>query len=164
MNTKGEDNCFDLRKLDSFNLANIGFIKIDAESFEIEIIKGAIETLKNNNYPPLYIELLGKGNDDPVKMLYDKHSQEVVNILIDLGYLMNTPFVAGTSNDYLFIHKKYLSIRPARQEPITMDPTSQLLKLCEMYSAGHLSEAEFRKAKGRLLSGGSDGVVAGVGS
>lgn len=50
-----EENSFELKKLDSFNLSNIGFIKVDAESFEIEIIKGSIETLKNNNYPPIYI-------------------------------------------------------------------------------------------------------------
>ena len=83
----------------------------DAESFEIEIIKGAIETLKNNNYPPLYIELLGGSdgvNADPHKILYDKHSIEVTNILNNMGYLMNTPFVPGTHNDYLFIHKTQL--------------------------------------------------------
>ena len=110
LNTKDE-NCFELRKLDSFNLTNIGFIKIDAESFEIEIIKGAIETLKNNNYPPLYIELLGGSdgiNADPHKILYDKHSIEVTNILKNIGYLMDTPFVPGTHNDYLFIHKSQI--------------------------------------------------------
>ena len=45
-----------ISKLDSFNLTNIGLIKIDVEGFEKEVLEGAAETLKNNNYPPIIFE------------------------------------------------------------------------------------------------------------
>ena len=37
--------------LDSYNLTNIGFIKIDVEGHEKEVLEGSIETIKRNNYP-----------------------------------------------------------------------------------------------------------------
>lgn len=46
----------EVRTLDSFHLENVGFIKIDVEGFEIEVLKGAVETLKSNNYPRILFE------------------------------------------------------------------------------------------------------------
>jgi FkbM family methyltransferase len=43
-------------QLDSFNLSNIGFIKIDVEGHEEFVLRGAIETLQRNNYPPILFE------------------------------------------------------------------------------------------------------------
>lgn len=97
-------NYFKIMKLDDLQLLNIGFIKIDAESMEIEVIKGSMQTLKNNNYPPIYIELLSCTDNDPVKVLYDKHSEEVIKILTDIGYTINKEFIKGKHDDYLFIH------------------------------------------------------------
>lgn len=45
-----------LKRLDDLNIENIGLIKIDVEGHEIHVIKGAIETLKRNNYPPILFE------------------------------------------------------------------------------------------------------------
>lgn len=42
--------------LDSFNLNNIGLIKIDVEGFEKNVIEGAQETLKRNRYPRILFE------------------------------------------------------------------------------------------------------------
>ena len=45
-NTPGNVQC---RTLDSFNLNNIDFIKIDVDGFEVEVLEGAVETIKRNN-------------------------------------------------------------------------------------------------------------------
>lgn len=51
----------EIKNLDSFNIKNISLIKIDVEGFELNVIKGASETLKENNYPPIIFEAW---NDD----------------------------------------------------------------------------------------------------
>jgi len=48
-----------IETLDSFNLSNVGFIKIDVESYEYFVIDGAKETLLNNN-PIVMIEYLDR--------------------------------------------------------------------------------------------------------
>jgi FkbM family methyltransferase len=42
--------------LDSYNIENIGLIKIDVEGFEKEVLEGSLKTLQNNNYPPIIFE------------------------------------------------------------------------------------------------------------
>jgi FkbM family methyltransferase len=48
-----------VKTLDSFNLTNIGFIKIDVEGYEKEVLEGSLETLIKNNYPPILFESWG---------------------------------------------------------------------------------------------------------
>lgn len=45
-----------LRTLDSFQLENIGLIKIDVEGLEQQVIEGMTETLKRNHYPRILFE------------------------------------------------------------------------------------------------------------
>lgn len=45
--------------LDYYELSNIKLIKIDVEGNELNVIKGALETLKRNNYPPILFESWG---------------------------------------------------------------------------------------------------------
>lgn len=53
-----------VRTLDSFELTDIGFIKIDVEGAEIDVLKGAAQTLKDNNYPPILFESWGDWKTD----------------------------------------------------------------------------------------------------
>jgi FkbM family methyltransferase len=48
-----------MRTLDSFGLSNIGFIKMDVEGFEKEVLVGAKETLKANDHPTILFESWG---------------------------------------------------------------------------------------------------------
>lgn len=49
-----------VNKLDNYNINNISFIKIDVEGHELDVLKGSIETLKRNNYPPFLFESWGE--------------------------------------------------------------------------------------------------------
>lgn len=50
-------------KIDDFNFTNIGFIKIDTEGHELEVLRGAIKTIINNDYPPILFEMWAEDAD-----------------------------------------------------------------------------------------------------
>lgn len=70
-----------VRTLDSFNLTNIGFIKIDVEGFEKEVLEGALETIKKNNYPPILFESWGNWKEG-----VDKIKADLFIFLREIGY------------------------------------------------------------------------------
>lgn len=47
----------EVRTLDSFNIINIGFIKMDVEDNELEVLKGSCQTLKKSGYPKILFEM-----------------------------------------------------------------------------------------------------------
>jgi FkbM family methyltransferase len=58
---KPQDNaiCKELirvRTLDSFNISNIGFIKMDVEGNELDVLKGSLNTLRESNNPSILFE------------------------------------------------------------------------------------------------------------
>ena len=55
-----ERNLKHLRTLDSFNIENVGLIKIDIEGYELKAIKGAEQTIKSS-WPVIIVEQ-NKGN------------------------------------------------------------------------------------------------------
>ncbi len=64
-------------KLDNISINNIGFIKIDVEGHELEVINGAKETIKNN-MPVLLVE---------IEKRHSKRSvEETINKINNLGY------------------------------------------------------------------------------
>jgi FkbM family methyltransferase len=78
-----------VKTLDSFHLTNIGFIKIDVEGFEKEVLEGSLETLKNNNYPPILFECWGDWKEKEgvdTKQLRN----ELFLILYNIGYIIRT--------------------------------------------------------------------------
>jgi FkbM family methyltransferase len=71
--------------LDSYNLSNIGFIKIDVEGHEKEVLEGSIETIKRNNYPKILFESWDehqeKNNVPAIKL-----KKELFEFIEGLGY------------------------------------------------------------------------------
>lgn len=45
-----------MKTLDSFGLTNIGFIKLDVEGAEQQVLEGGVETLRRNGYPKILFE------------------------------------------------------------------------------------------------------------
>jgi FkbM family methyltransferase len=46
----------EIRTLDSFELRGIGFIKMDVENNELNVLRGALNTLRESDYPPILFE------------------------------------------------------------------------------------------------------------
>ena len=64
------------RKLDSLNIENIGLIKIDVEGFEIEVIRGAKDTILKNK-PVMIIEN---------ETVHTKDTNELFSTMNEFGY------------------------------------------------------------------------------
>jgi len=63
----------EIKTLDSFNLDNVGFIKMDVEENELYVLKGAVNTLRRSGLP---------------KILFESNSvnEPLFNFLKELGY------------------------------------------------------------------------------
>lgn len=68
--------------LDSFRFKNIGFIKIDVEGMEEKVLRGGIQTIIANGYPPILFECWPIGYNTMTK---EKHDS-LYGFLKDLGY------------------------------------------------------------------------------
>ena len=70
-----------LTTLDSFNLTDISFIKMDVENHEMFVIKGGLDTIKQNR-PIIWIEDFFYGTDNeasPVEYLINKLGYKLVD-------------------------------------------------------------------------------------
>lgn len=88
--------CMKARTLDSYNLDNIGLIKIDVEGFETKVLQGSVETLKRNGYPPIVVESwradsCGEDETTEVGQFYKKTQVELFTFLHSIGYEI-TPY------------------------------------------------------------------------
>jgi hypothetical protein len=87
-----------MKTLDSFNLTNIGFIKIDVEGFEKEVLLGSLETLKRNNFPKILFESWGDWKERegvPAKQIRD----DLIQFLESIDYKCIQ--VSGAQDMYL---------------------------------------------------------------
>jgi FkbM family methyltransferase len=84
----------EMRTLDSYNISNIGFVKIDVEGFEKQVIFGAVETLKRSNFPPIvFVTRAPPGEND------------IYKTLASLGYRYQR--ISGTEYGWLATHVLY---------------------------------------------------------
>lgn len=101
-----------INSLDTFvrqeDMPKIDLIKIDVEGFEMNVLLGAIQTLKKYK-PGLYIEI----DDDNLKK-QGSSSKEVINFLKELGYIIYSkhiqreiPYLSNLkSRDVFLIHQE----------------------------------------------------------
>lgn len=80
--TKGKTETMTLFPLDDGNHKNVRLIKIDVEGHELEVLRGAKKTLKENNYPPVIFEAWDW------KPWYQERRTTLFNYLKDLGYVI----------------------------------------------------------------------------
>jgi len=88
-------NFIDIPKktLDSFNLKNVNYIKMDVQFHELEVLKGATKTLTNND-PVLCIECAQR-NEKEIN-----YTNEIIQYLKELKYS-----IAGKYNKEVFFKK-----------------------------------------------------------
>lgn len=85
----------ELKTLDSFNIDNISFIKIDVEENELYVLKNAVNTIKASNYPVILFE----SNEQ------NEISCQLFIFLERLGYKIIK--ISGVNNMYLASDNKY---------------------------------------------------------
>lgn len=92
---KGGDTA-EMITLDSLNLNNVSFIKIDVENFEYEVLAGAEQTIRKN-HPFMIIEIMGNiYNPIPNRAeLVHKTLKKIES----LGYSLN--YIEGSWSDWL---------------------------------------------------------------
>lgn len=87
------------RTLDSYNFENIGFIKIDVEGFELEVLEGSVETLKRSKWPKIIFEA-------SIEKWFEPKKQKLFDFIKSLGYKVvpiggyNNMFLAEPDSKY----------------------------------------------------------------
>ena len=79
---KGEITQIKTTLLDDYNINNVGLLKIDTEGYDYFVLNGAINTIINNNYPPILFENWNIGQYGWSKESHD----QLNNLIISLGY------------------------------------------------------------------------------
>lgn len=97
--TTGRVEMIEIRKLDNFQIGNVRLIKIDVEGMELNVLRGGIETLKYNKYPPILFEAWQH------KEWFLPRRAELYKFLEDLGYE-----ITCTGEDNYAIHKGEINV------------------------------------------------------
>ena len=67
-------------RLDDYGFQDVRLIKIDVEGLEMAVIKGGLETIKANNYPPIIFEIWS------IMDWYQERRKELLEYVESLGY------------------------------------------------------------------------------
>lgn len=78
----------DALMLDCFKFENVGLLKIDVEGFELNVLRGAVDMLKRNNYPPIIIESWDPDTapNEDLRVKYETMRTELFDFVRGLGY------------------------------------------------------------------------------
>jgi FkbM family methyltransferase len=82
--TKGLMEEIEIRILDDQSFKNVRLIKIDVEGLEMEVLKGALKTIEDNNFPPIIFEAW------TYKPWYQNRRKELIKFIESLGYNITT--------------------------------------------------------------------------
>ncbi len=96
-----ETETVQVKSLDSFNFENVGFIKIDVEGWELEVLKGSIKTLEKSGWPKIIFEAWPDAWFKPEK-------QKIFNFLNKLGYKI----IPITGYNNMFLAEKIMAVAP----------------------------------------------------
>ena len=80
ISTKGSEEYIMTTTIDSLNIKDIKLIKIDVEGMELAVIRGALKTLFDNEYPPIFFEAW------TFKEWFQPKRKELIELLESLGY------------------------------------------------------------------------------
>ena len=90
-----------MRTLDSYDLQNVSFIKMDVENYEDEVLAGAINTIRRDR-PVIFLEIQGNGVVAAQQQVDRKQRVlETIDILEKLGYHVT----CFSGADYLAVPK-----------------------------------------------------------
>lgn len=87
--TVGATEEMSIAPLDDYQFLNIKLIKIDVEGLEINVIKGGLKTLEENNYPPIIFEAW------TYKPWFQQRRKELYSYIESLGYSIT---IVGENN------------------------------------------------------------------
>jgi FkbM family methyltransferase len=87
--TVGDRETVQLVPLDTFEFENVLLIKVDVEGMELKVLRGATNTLRANNYPPILFEAWAWAS------WFDERRRELYRYLEDTGYRI---IQAGNNN------------------------------------------------------------------
>lgn len=71
-----------VHRLDSYDIKDIGLIKIDVEGNEYNVIKGGVKTLIQNNFPPILFESWADERG--------QRKDELLDLFTELGYTVSS--------------------------------------------------------------------------
>lgn len=105
ISSKNREEKISVLKLDDFHLSPVSCIKIDAESYELEVLQGAYETILSNK-PAIIIEIGGGWSREQEEGINPKeYLSTVINLLEnELGY--EVTLIASITGDYLALPKQ----------------------------------------------------------
>jgi FkbM family methyltransferase len=87
----------DVITIDSMNFESVCMIKIDVEGLEINVLRGAKETIERSGFPPIIFESWTQYD------WWEEKQKELFDYVEGLGYTMTSPYV----NNFLAVHKDY---------------------------------------------------------
>ena len=88
---KGEEKVT-VHCLDHYHLRNVGFLKLDVEGWELNVLQGAVRTLEENGWPKFIFEVWPDA-------WYREHKEKLFTFVKGLGYKIIP--ISGYTNMYL---------------------------------------------------------------